>query len=373
MRGMRKAAPVAGVLGLALALGACGNGTEEVAAEETVVATDTVTEVDQAPVPGVADTEEPVVEETEAATEEAVNPYVWPLTGMPTDEVVARPAVGVKIENSTAARPQIGLEFADMVWEEVVEGGISRFIAVYNSDIPDVVAPIRSARSTDAGVVAPLGGLLVYSGAQPGFIADINNAGVQSVIMDSGNAGFARLPDRRAPHNVVGDMEAFLAQARSDRQSPPPSQAHFANDAAQATAAVSGTPANQISVRMSNVQTTNWTWDEATGRYLRSDFETPSVSNTGERHSAANVIAVSVQQVDTGTVDAAGNPVPEAVVVGTGPALIATGGRSIEGTWSKESMSAPMRFLDANGNDVDLAPGETWLMLMPSAGNWTVS
>src|SRR5699024_2428343 len=128
---------------------------------------------------------------------------VWPLTGMP-GEVEERAAVAVKVENSPQARPQTGLEDADIVWEELVEGGMTRFNAVFHSRLPDVVGPIRSVRPMDAGITAPFGGVLVISGGQPRFLAEVRGAGVQLVSDDDGDDGFFRSSERRSPHNLYG-------------------------------------------------------------------------------------------------------------------------------------------------------------------------
>ncbi|WP_245993126.1 DUF3048 domain-containing protein [Xylanimonas allomyrinae] len=302
----------------------------------------------------------------DAPPDPAPVPIVWPLTGVPTDEVAQRPALAIKIENSPQARPQTGLEYADMVWEEVVEGGITRYVAVFHSQIPDAVMPVRSARPMDPAIVAPLGGILAYSGAQQQYIAAINASGVQSIIMDAGNAGFRRERTRRAPHNVVGSPQTFLDQARDDRAVPPPAQFPFAPEVGQGTAASTGTPATRLDVRMSGQQRTVWDWDAASGTFLRSDGATPSVSTTGARHAARNVVLLSVQMVNTDARDPAGNPVPETQLVGTGTGVVAGGGKSVEVSWSKASTAEPLVLSGADGAQVVLDPGATWVELVPT-------
>ncbi len=302
-----------------------------------------------------------------------VVPATWPLTGVASDDVVARPALAVKVENSVQARPQTGLEFADLVWEEVVEGGITRYVAVFNSQLPETVMPIRSARSMDAAIVAPLGGILAFSGAQQGFIAEIKAAGVQTLIQDAGDAGFARDRSRRAPHNVVGTLQTFLDQADADRQSPPPAQFTYAR-AGQGSATTSGTAATHASVRMSGQQTTVWDWNAEKNVYERSDGTTPSVSATGARHSAANVLIIGTKMVDTGTRDPAGNPVPETELVGSGEGVLLSGGGQVPLTWSKASVGDLMVLTGADGAAVTLEPGATWIQLVPTnaSGSWTI-
>ncbi|WP_278236465.1 DUF3048 domain-containing protein [Isoptericola sp. AK164] len=297
---------------------------------------------------------------------------VWPLTGVETDTVADRPALGVKIENSPQARPQAGLEDADLVWEEVVEGGISRFLAVYHSQIPEAVEPVRSVRPMDPAIVAPLDGILAYSGAQPPFIADVRDSGTQSVIMDAGDPGFRRDPARPAPHDVIGDPETFLAQDDGQRTTPPPQLFRYAPEASRATAAGDASSSVEIDVRLSPAQRTRWAWDAGSGTWLRSEGSSPSMSTSGVQHAATNVVALRVEVVDTPYRDASGAAVPETQLVDSeGVALVASAGGYVAAQWSKGSLSDPIE-LTRDGEPVELAPGSTWIELVPrDGGSWT--
>src|SRR5438309_8082921 len=101
----------------------------------------------------------------------------WPLSGVASGPVTARPALAVKIENSIDARPQTGLNSADLVYEEVVEGGITRFCAVFQSTVPPQVGPVRSVRPMDASIAGPLHGILAFSGGVRPYITAASNAG----------------------------------------------------------------------------------------------------------------------------------------------------------------------------------------------------
>ncbi|WP_418277951.1 DUF3048 domain-containing protein [Isoptericola jiangsuensis] len=312
----------------------------------------------------------PVVPAAKAAPPDI--PIVWPLTGVATDEIAARPALAIKIENSRDARPQTGLEDADVVWEEVVEGGITRYVAVYHSTIPDVVEPVRSVRPMDPAIVAPLDGILAYSGAQPPFITAVGDAGVQSVIMDAGDAGFRRDPNRYAPHNVIGDPEAFLAQDDGERTTPPPAQFRF-GAAGKSTAAADGTAAKHLAVTMSAAQRSVWDWSAKARQWQRSEGDDPSMSTSGEQHAAENVVVLEVQVTNTSYKDPSGAPVPETQLVGSGTGLVASGGKILEVEWSKESLHEPV-VLTVAGEPVELEPGSTWVELMPSGtGSFTTS
>jgi len=300
----------------------------------------------------------------EYVPDEELPPY-WPLTGIPTDENLDRPIIGVKIENTGPARPQIGLEFADQVWEIVVEGGITRFIALYQTNYPTDVGPVRSARTSDIGVMTPLSAVLAFSGGYGPAINRIQMYSIQTMA-EGRNAGFRRATDRRAPHNVIGNVQTFADNANYDRRVRY-SQALWADSLQGSSAYLTGDDVSRISVRVSPAQTTNWDWDPISETFLRSDGARPSVSNTGVRHAATNVL---VAKMDQGSF--AG--VPETQMLGSGPAIIAAAGRVIEGTWEKPTMYLPLRFFDAAGEEVRLAPGQSWIMLSTaSANNWTLT
>ncbi|GAA1716305.1 DUF3048 domain-containing protein [Isoptericola hypogeus] len=300
-------------------------------------------------------------------------PPTWPLTGVRAEKVAQRPALAVKVENAREARPLTGLEEADMVWEEVVEGGITRFVAVYHSAIPDTVEPVRSVRPMDPAIVAPLGGILAYSGAQPPFIEAVEDAGIQSVIMDRGDAGFSRDPDRSAPHDVIGDMHAFLDQADDERTVPPPAQFAYAGKAGQGTASAEGKAAGTLEVELSPAQTTVWDWSGDGGEWRRSDGSTESVSTSGDRLAATNVLVLSAKVVNTSFKDPSGAPVPETKLVGSGKGVLASGGKTVGVRWSKKDLASPVE-LTRGGEPVELDPGSTWIELVPrGSGSWSTS
>jgi len=291
-------------------------------------------------------------------------PTVWPLTGVETSKVADRPALAVKIENSTDARPQYGLEQADTVWEEVVEGGITRFLAVFQSKTPSRIEPIRSVRPMDPAIVAPLDGVFAFSGGQTPFVNAAKRVS-QVLTLDGGSPGFHRDPNRVAPHNVYADTKDLFAQANSSRTSPPPQQFRFARTFAQATAVASGKTAKKATIRMSPAYVPGWTYDARTKVYLRDERGVPSKSAQGVRLSGTNVVVLRVKVVNTKYKDPAGNPVPDTVLQGTGSATVLTGGKAITGRWSKSSTRAVLR-VTAGGKDILLAPGQTWVELVPT-------
>ncbi|RBY85076.1 DUF3048 domain-containing protein [Blastococcus sp. TF02A-26] len=297
-------------------------------------------------------------------------PGAWPLTGVDAGGAdTARPALAVKVENSDAARPQTGLNAADVVWEQVVEGGISRFVAVYHSTLPPTLGPVRSVRPMDAPIAAPLRGLLAFSGGQAPFIDAARAAGLQVVQPDSG-PGFFRTGDRVAPHNTYVDPAALLGQADAEHQGPPPTQFWFGADA---TAVADGEPTGALGLALSAIAEPRWEWSGGDGAWLRSEGTVPALEADGARMRATNVVVLRVDLVDTAFTDSAGTAVPETVLVGDGEALVATGGHTVEAEWSKESVGDPVVLTLPGGDPVVLAPGSTWVELVPNgSGSVTV-
>ncbi|MDR1635015.1 MAG: DUF3048 domain-containing protein [Bifidobacteriaceae bacterium] len=300
-------------------------------------------------------------------------PASWPLTGLPGD-VVERPALAVKVENVRAARPQSGLEQADVVWEEMVEGGESRFIAVFNSQAPDVIGPVRSARPMDGPILGATGGLLACSGGQQRFLQQARNAGLQVLTEDSGGAGFYRSTERSAPHNVYLNPADAWSRADDDHRGLPVSELVFADSAGAASAARDGRPAAALAVTISAAAKPSWTWDEGAKSFWRSERDVPSESAAGVRLAAQNVIALAVRIEMAGGADAAGSPIPDTQIVGSGSGVVLAGGKALDIEWSKASERDPLTLRTADGAEVKLAPGVTWIELVPAAdGDWVVS
>ena len=292
-------------------------------------------------------------------------PVVWPLTGVPVAAVANRPALAVKIENSIDARPQTGLNSADLVYEEVVEGGITRFCAVFQSTVPPQIGPVRSIRPMDASIAGPLHGILGFSGGVRPYITAASNAGLEVLSQDAGSRGFRRSSARSAPHNVYADPSVLLSQADAAHQAAPPPQYAIALPTEQPSAAA-GQPISALHVTMSGVSHPQWTWDAASGKFLRAESSTPSVDAAGGRLAATNVVVLRVNVVTTAALDPAGNHVPETVLTGTGAAFVVSAGHAVAATWAKPGVADPVALTGSDGQPVKLAPGNTWIELVPN-------
>lgn len=285
-----------------------------------------------------------------------------PLTGLaPTaGQNLNRPAVAVKIDNVDVARPQKGIGKADVVVEELVEGGLTRLFAVYQCDSAGKIEPIRSARSSDGDLLALLhGSVFAFSGANPAALPPIRAHG-NTVMLSYEIYGsvFHRDGSRPAPHNVYASTEALLAAGQAHRHgltAPPPMFAYGPLDA-------TATPATTASMRWPDASAA-WTWKG--GAWQRTQNGTPDISD-GHRVSATNVVIMSIALGFTGIKDVAGNYSPLDITVGgSRPLWVLRDGHVIRGTWSRPSVNTFWRLVDLKGNPIVLKPGRTWVELLP--------
>jgi hypothetical protein len=286
----------------------------------------------------------------------------WPLTGLPVsgdeDAEQTHPVLVTKIDNTNSSSPQLGLSKADMVVEELVEGGLTRLAAFFYSDLPSEVGPVRSMRASDIGIVSPVDASVVTSGAAARTIARIKGAGIQ--FFPEGSAGLARDTSRSAPYNVFADLTTVAKTAKVDATRPADylpwgSEEDFPG----------GQKATKIAASFGGGHTTNWTYD---GKgYVNEN----TYAAEGDHFPADTVLVLKVQVGDAGYLDPAGNPVPETKLEGQGQALVFHGGKLVRGTWSKSGLNSPIS-LSTKAGELEVPAGHTWIELVPAAtGNVT--
>lgn len=279
-----------------------------------------------------------------------VGPGISPLTGLPSGRS-ATSAIVVKIDNSSKARPQAGLDVADIVIEQEVEGGITRFAAIFQSSAPERIGPVRSARSTDISFLSALGQPgLAYSGANEVF--DTLIVRQERVRNYSANrfGGYWRDNSRRAPSNLYTSMSQFSTEA-----SPPPAWFHFGQGSTTA-----GAPTSSFVASFPSTSIT-WTWNGS--GWSRAQDGRNHTSESGAVLEATNVVVAQVAVVDSGLKDPTGAIVPEFVWAGEGPVAVFTNGRRIDGRWIRPTLADPAVLVDADNNVIELAPGTTWVEL----------
>jgi hypothetical protein len=257
------------------------------------------------------------------------------------------------------------------VFEEVVEGGVTRFAAVFQSTDSDPVGPVRSARTTDVSLVANLARpLFAYAGANDGVEGQVNGASLLNVGWDALPGEYYRQGGRRAPHNLFTNTSRLYAGAPPGSGTPPPQfEYRRAGEAPPADAPASGGVGINFGGRV-NLQV-DWTWDGAAGQWRRLQSGTPHTVEGGGQIGAENVVVQHVQYRDTGFVDVTGYASPEAVLVGSGEVWVLTGGKVVRGQWSRPTPEAVTTLTDAAGRPIRLTPGRTWVEL-PSPGQATL-
>jgi hypothetical protein len=338
-------------LAASLTVVACSGGGDD-SADTTVPATTTT----------VAETttteRETTTTEEEATTTTAALAPPAPLTGVPVTDpaVLTRPAIAVKIDNHPEAQPHAGLNQADIVYEEIVEG-ITRFFAIFHSTDAAPIGPVRSARTTDVDLLNQLNRpLFVWSGGNRGVVAAIGRANAES--RPDGSPGFYRDQERRRrtdlEHTLMNEGTQVIWTTAVEGQGPPPQMFSYRAEGDEAT----GDPAATVSMRMNSVPVL-WTWDDAQDLWMRETYGNVHLDTTGAQLSAHNVV---VQFCDYRTSSAAAGS-PEAITVGAGEAWLFSDGKVVKGTWERPDASAPAVFKDASGEPMLLTPGRTWIEL----------
>lgn len=309
---------------------------------------------------------EPMPSPTPAYTSDYVTPppvALAPLTG----ETVAvgqlvTPSLAAKVDNHPDARPQVGLESTDLVYEELVEGGLTRYVAVWQSEVPAEIGPIRSIRPMDPDIISPMGGIVAYSGGQYRFVQMMLDTNVYNAIHGQADTDdlMYRTDAKDSPHDVLVLAPQLIA--RHPELPAPPQQFAFAPDPAASTAVREGGPVQQIDLRFGSSSAPSWTWDAARGVWARGQDGSPDLDPAGVPYSAVNVVVLRVDvswEYD----------IPKTELIGSGEAWVSTGGMTVHGTWLKGSRADPIRLVDDTGTVIRLAPGNSWIELVPLDGS----
>ena len=309
---------------------------------------------------------------------QTVAPVVAPLTGVQyaadANPFLAGPVVMGKIDNSPEARPQLGLSKTDVVIDEMVEGGLTRFLAIWHSQMPASFGPIRSVRPMDPDLATAFGGIIAYSGGQRPFVAAMKATGLYNAdeTSEQGKGTMERVTNRVAPHNLF--VKAQNLQAAHPDLAAPKQLLTFNTDAADAsgtTAAISGKVVLDVKAQFP-AATALWTWNgKAWARTQDGKILTDALD--GKQLTAANVIVLRVA-VDRSFRDPRYGFVPKTLLEGTGKGQVFSDGKVLDVTWTKAKATDYPALTTASGEVVKLAPGNTWFELVPSdVGKVTVT
>ena len=309
--------------------------------------------------------DEPPPPTTTAVTTTTAPQAVWPLTGLPAaaEDPIDRPAIAVKVSNSSDARPQVGLDLADVVVEERVEG-ITRFIAVFHSTAAAPVGPIRSARDSDLELLSALGRpVFVWGGANEGVAARVAGADVVSFNVDPDAAEDKYRDDQRsAPDNLfIDSTDAFWAKAGD--ASPARSPLPVPTTPAAEPGPLPGTPTPAVSLDYRGPHPA-FVRDEGRAGWARIQDGTPHVVADGTVLAPTNVVLLLTPYGVAPSDDRS----PIALTTGSGDATVLMGGNAVDATWSRPTAADPYTLTDdATGQPLTLRAGRTWVGL-PESG-----
>jgi hypothetical protein len=280
-----------------------------------------------------------------------------PLTGIGPSP--GGPVIAVKLDDTAAGRPSLGVDKADVIYIEEVEGGLSRMVAVFAGSKPRARA-VRSIRSSDPELLGQYGKIIVVaSGGGRQALKTLDASRLHSVINDRGQVGFTRDPSRPAPYNLVSDLAKVSAAVKADGV-----RSVGFTWAARDPRLAAARPAAAVSTQVGSTRV-GFVWDRALARYVRTVGGRRIVTAGGALVAKPNVIVQYCQiKADPNDHDVNGNPTMFTKTIGSGRMVLFRGGRRIAGTWSRPSLEAATSFRDAAGKPLLLAPGGTFVALV---------
>ncbi|MEV4563266.1 DUF3048 domain-containing protein [Nonomuraea sp. NPDC049419] len=288
----------------------------------------------------------------EAPQEEEVNAH--PFTGKPYEKL--RPVLAVKIENTAAGKPQLGLKSADIVYIEQVEAGLTRLMAIFSSKLPAKVGPVRSARISDLHIAPQFGKpAFSYSGAQTKMLPLIAEASLFDVG-DSHNPGaYFRQPGRFAPYNLFANTKQLLAKA--PKASKAKDIGFTFGDAPEG-----GTPRKSYTVKWPAARFT-FAWSEAKQQWLIWQDGKKDMAAEGGQLSAPTIVVQYTKTERSQFHDKNQSYTPLVHTTGKGSAIVLRDGKAFKAKWERESEDSGTTFTTESGEPMNFAPGQVWVAL----------
>jgi hypothetical protein len=281
-------------------------------------------------------------------------PPINPLTGGAPSQ---NPVVAVKIDDTAAGRPQAGIDAADVVYIEQVEGGLTRLLAVFDTKLP-TVEPVRSTRVGDPEIAQQFGPIAyVASGGSLGELKPLNASPLRTAINDRGDAGFARDPNRSAPFNLTANLAEIGARLKG------PKAKDFGLVWSSKVTNAGSVAGTAVATRVGATRVV-FTWDGKRHRYVRVIDGVVQKAADGKVIATPNVV-VQFCKITTflGDIDQSGSPARVTHTIGRGKVAVFRNGRRIDGTWHRSAVGEGTRLIDAHGKAITLAPGGAWFAL----------
>jgi hypothetical protein len=281
------------------------------------------------------------------------------------------PILAVKIDDTRLARPQIGIDDADLVYIEQVEGGLTRLAVIFSSVIPQSIGPVRSARISDIDILAQYGKVIfAYSGAQRAMLTVIANSNLwdygaqrQSPII------YTRDDARPGPYDMVLRGDLLMEKVKNDQREVAVSKSagwSFGE------APIGGVAIDSVLVQWP-ASKYEATWSKTEKRWLLSNGGVPNLAANGKQLGATTFVIQNVEMSDSIYRSADGGYTPLSETVGTGSGYILRDGRSFKANWSRPSAAAGTTWTLADGSEINFAAGSIWVALTDRKPEFTLT
>ncbi len=289
--------------------------------------------------------------------------YYSPLTGLEVADQTAttQPVTAIMIENSPDARPQSGIKSAGVVFEAIAEGGITRFLTIYQEAKPQLIGPVRSVRLYYVDWLAPFNASVAHIGGSAAALAEVRNGNYRDIDQFFNSKYYWRATDRYAPHNVYTSFEKLDALNKAKGYT----TSTFTGFPRADGKTVKTPDATKIALNFSSkLYNTSYDYDKATNSYKRSIGGAPSTDREAGQVTPSVVIAMKVNET---TIFEDGNR-QSIQTIGSGEADIFQNGTVIVGTWTKSARASQIVFTDKDGKEIPLNRGQTWIGAIPHSG-----
>ena len=292
------------------------------------------------------------------------------LSGLPvTPSVNLRPVTAVMVENSTDARPQSGLDQASVVFEAIAEGGITRFMAVFQDSLPAYIGPVRSARPYYVSWALGFDANYAHVGGSAEGLHDIQAWGVKDLDQFYNDTAYQRITSRYAPHNVY----TGFPQLTTVEQAKGYTSSNFTGFSRKADAAAPTPLASKIDFSISGSDyDAHFDYLPSTNSYSRSQAGAPHMvveQNGVQKQITPKVVIAMVVSLGQGALDASNAYYSDYATVGSGQAFVFQDGNITLGTWTKTANNAQISFTDSSGNALKLNAGKTWITAVSDTGS----
>ena len=281
------------------------------------------------------------------------------LSGLPVDPTVnQRPVTGVMIENSLDARPQSGLSQAGVVFEAVAEGGVTRFLALFQDTQPGNFGPIRSARPYYVSWALGFDAGYAHVGGSPDGLQDIKDWGVRDLDQFYNSGSYHRVSNRVAPHNVYTSLDALTQLEASKGYT----SSKFTGFSRKKETKPAQATVTSIDFSLSGpLYNPHYDYDAAANAYKRSEDGAPHTDAETSAQIEPKVVIALVVPLSQGELDSSGAYYSDYNVLGSGTAYIFQDGTVATATWNKPDNGSSLTFTDASGKPFGLNPGQTWI------------